>query len=146
MNNNSIVVRVEKSGNRYNAWSADGTCSDENGNITEGCAVSFIFNFTSDSHAGTYQYQDLTYVGGVLTNTTNATLIVSLDVHVVDDTYCFGDDCEDEDQTDNVISAGTDAPEWLLILAMISGGAAVLLGLKMVFVTGDSKLGELGEE
>ena len=25
MNNNSIVVRVEKSGNRYNAWSADGT-------------------------------------------------------------------------------------------------------------------------
>jgi nitric oxide reductase NorQ protein len=25
MNNNSIVVKVEKSGNRYNAWSADGT-------------------------------------------------------------------------------------------------------------------------
>ena len=25
MNNNSVVVRVEKSGNRYNAWSADGT-------------------------------------------------------------------------------------------------------------------------
>ena len=24
MNNNSIVVRVEKSGNRYNAWDADG--------------------------------------------------------------------------------------------------------------------------
>ena len=25
MNNNSVVVRIEKSGNRYNAWSADGT-------------------------------------------------------------------------------------------------------------------------
>ena len=23
--NNSVVVRIEKSGNRYNAWSADGT-------------------------------------------------------------------------------------------------------------------------
>ena len=25
MNNNSVVVRIEKSGNRYNAWSSDGT-------------------------------------------------------------------------------------------------------------------------
>ena len=25
MNNNSVVVRIEKSGNRYNAWDADGT-------------------------------------------------------------------------------------------------------------------------
>ena len=25
MNNNSVVVRIEMSGNRYNAWSADGT-------------------------------------------------------------------------------------------------------------------------
>ena len=25
MNNTSVVVRIEKSGNRYNAWSVDGT-------------------------------------------------------------------------------------------------------------------------
>lgn len=113
------------------AWSAEGTCMDETGNKTEGCEVSFTLNLTSGEQVGNHTYLDMTYVDGNLSSSVNGTLVVALDSHV-GDTYCFGVDCEENDQSGTGASGGSDTVQWLLVLAMFAGAGAMLLGLKMM--------------
>lgn len=114
------------------AWTAEGTCLEDDGNRTEDCEVSFRHNFSNVSQLGSYVYQDLTYVDGVLTNATNATLLVSLDSHG-DDHPCLGSDCDDAGSGEVEAEAGTDSIQWLLVIALIAGLGALGLGLKMLF-------------
>jgi len=114
------------------AWTVEGTCMDDTGNKTEGCAVSFTWNVTSAEYVGTHVYQDMTYVDGNLSGSVNGTLVVTLDSHA-GDAPCVGDGCEDDEQTGSGVSEGGEGERWLLVLAMIAGAGAVLLGLKMMF-------------
>ena len=118
------------------SWSSNGTCVDETGNKTPGCAVTFEFFFNETTDIGSYEYTDIIYLNG--TEIDNRTFFVSVnsDTHLeAINTYCFGDDCEDDiepEVTSQSITQSTK-PYWLLYISGGTGVLAVLVGLKMFF-------------
>ena len=118
------------------AWTSNGTCIDETGNKTPGCAVTFEVYFNDTSDIGTYEYTDMIYLNDTFVENRTFKVIVNTDSHMdAINTYCFGDDCDDEEieQLSVEPSNQTEKPYWLLFVSGGTGFLALLLGLKMVF-------------
>ena len=118
------------------AWTSNGTCIDETGNKTPGCAVTFEVYFNETTDIGTYEYVDMIYLNNTLIENRTYTVTVKPDSHMdAINTYCFGDGC-DEDNVEEVaieVKTETEKPYWLLFVSGGTGLLALLLGLKMVF-------------
>jgi len=118
------------------AWTSNGTCIDETGNKTPGCAVTFEVYFNDTSDIGTYEYIDMIYLNDTFVENRTFKVIVNTDSHMdAINTYCFGDDCDDEEieQLSVEPSNQNEKPYWLLFVSGGTGLLALLLGLKMVF-------------
>ena len=118
------------------AWTSNGTCIDETGNKTPGCAVTFEVYFNDTSDIGTYEYTDMIYLNDTFVENRTFKVIVNTDSHMdAINTYCFGDDCDDEEieQLSVEPSNQNEKPYWLLFVSGGTGLLALLLGLKMVF-------------
>jgi len=118
------------------AWTSNGTCIDETGNKTPGCAVTFEVYFNDTSDIGTYEYIDMIYLNDTFVENRTFKVIVNTDSHMdAINTYCFGDDCDDEEieQLSVEPSNQSEKPYWLLFVSGGTGFLALLLGLKMVF-------------
>ena len=119
------------------AWTSNGTCIDETGNKTPGCAVTFEVYFNDTSDIGTYEYVDMIYLNDTFVESRTFKVIVNIDSHMdAINTYCFGDDCDDDEEVEQLSvesSNQTEKPYWLLFVSGGTGFLALLLGLKMVF-------------
>ncbi len=120
------------------AWTSNGTCLDETGNKTPGCAVTFEVYFNDTADIGTYVYTDMIYLNDTLVESRNFTIIVKADTHMdAINSYCFGADCEEEEVEESAIEPSdnnqNEKPYWLLFVSGGTGFLALLLGLKMVF-------------
>ena len=119
------------------AWTSNGTCIDETGNKTPGCAVTFEVYFNDTSDIGTYEYIDMIYLNDTFVENRTFKVIVNTDSHMdAINTYCFGDDCDDEEVEQLSVEPSTQSekPYWLLFISGGTGLLALLLGLKMVFL------------
>mgnify|MGYP003303023226 CR=1 FL=1 len=117
-------------------WTSNGTCIDDTGNKTPGCAVTFELYFNDTSDIGTYEYVNLVYLNETLIEDRTFTVTVKADIHLdAINAYCFGTDCEDDYEP--VISIETSSenekPYWLLYVSGITGSLALLLAIKLIF-------------
>ena len=119
------------------SWTPNGTCIDENGNKTLGCAVTFELYFNETSDIGTYEYVNLVYLNETLIENRTFTVTVKADIHLeAINTYCFGDDCDDKNEPVISIETSneTERPYWLLYVSGFSGSLALLLAIKLIFL------------
>ncbi len=115
-------------------WSPNGTCMDETGNKTPGCAVTFELFFNETGDIGTYEYTNIIYLNGTEIETRNFTISVNPDTHLeAINTYCFGADCEEDEEPAEVVIQSVEKPYWLLYISGGTGVLALLLGLRMIF-------------
>jgi plastocyanin len=118
------------------AWTSNGTCIDETGNKTPNCAVTYEIYFNDTSDIGTYEYTDLIYENETLIENRTFTVIVKTDSHMdAINTYCFGDDCDDDKVEELTIKTESqlEKPYWLLYVSGGTGFLALFLGLKLLF-------------
>ena len=116
------------------AWTPNGTCMDETGNKTPGCAVTFELFFNETGDIGTYEYTNIIYLDGAEIENRTFTIIVTPDIHLeAINTYCFGDDCEDDLEIVEAEIESAEKPYWLLYISGGTGIMALLIGLKMIF-------------
>ncbi|MBJ24422.1 MAG: hypothetical protein CMB64_07115 [Euryarchaeota archaeon] len=118
------------------AYTSNGTCIDDEGNRTPNCAVSFEVYFNETGDVGTYQYVDMIYLNNTLVENRTFTIVVKPDTHMdAINSYCFGDDCDDDIVEPLSIDSNSNAekPYWLLFVSGGTGFLALLLGLKMIF-------------
>ena len=117
-------------------WTSNGTCIDDTGNKTPGCAVTFELYFNDTSDIGTYEYVNLVYLNETLIEDRTFTVTVKADIHLeAINTYCFGTDCEDDNEPLISIetSSENEKPYWLLYVSGITGSLALLLAIKLIF-------------
>ena len=115
-------------------WSSNGTCTDETGNKTPGCAVTFELFFNETGDIGTYEYTNIIYLNGTEIENRTFTISVNPDTHLeAINTYCFGDDCEEDEEPTEIVTQSVEKPYWLLYISGGTGVLALLLGLRMIF-------------